>query len=120
MKMKSWLILSSIRFMYMRRKLVYLLVISLLLIDVVNGQELQANVTVLANRISSQVDHKIFTTLQSALYDFLNNRKWTNENFQANEKIPCNFLLNLTGSPETNVYTASLTVQAGRPIYNSS
>jgi hypothetical protein len=83
------------------------------------GQELQANVTVLSNRIA-QVDKRIFTTLQSALFDFLNNRKWTNENFQPNEKITCNFLLNLSGSPETNIYTAALTIQAARPVFNSS
>ncbi len=84
------------------------------------SQELQANVTVLSNRISSQVDKHIFQTLQTALYDFLNNRKWTNETFGSNEKIVCNFLLNLSGSQDNNTYSASLIVQAGRPIFNSS
>ena len=67
----------------------------------------------------SQVDKNIFTTLQSALNDFLNNRKWTNETFQQREKISCNFLLNLTGGSD-NIYQASLIIQAARPVYNSS
>ena len=46
------------------------------------AQELSAKVTVLANRIPSSVDHKVFQTLQSALYNFLNNRKWTNDTYQ--------------------------------------
>ncbi|MFI5193711.1 MAG: DUF4835 family protein [Chitinophagales bacterium] len=86
----------------------------------VRSQELQANVTVLTNRIGSGVDKRIFQTLQTALYDFLNSRKWTNETFANGEKIACNFLLNLSGSQDNNTYSATLTVQAGRPIFNSS
>ncbi|MDP4130374.1 MAG: DUF4835 family protein [Bacteroidota bacterium] len=86
----------------------------------VRGQELQANVTVLSNRIGSGVDKRIFQTLQTALYDFLNSRKWTSETFGTSEKIACNFLLNLSGSQDNNTYSATLTVQAGRPIFNSS
>ncbi|MDP4247735.1 MAG: DUF4835 family protein [Bacteroidota bacterium] len=83
------------------------------------AQELQANITVLASRIPSSVDHKVFQTLQNAMHDFLNNRKWTNETFQTNEKIACNFLVNINGAGDNNTYTASLTVQAGRQIFNS-
>jgi len=103
----------------MNRKVIYVGFFFLILNSTSRAQELQANVTVLSNRVT-QVDKRIFTTLQSALFDFLNNRKWTNENFQPNEKITCNFLLNLSGSPETNVYTAALTIQAARPVFNST
>jgi len=100
----------------------YLLLMLLLgtAVPYLQAQELQANVTVMANRIPSTVDHKIFQTLQSALHDFLNNRKWSNESFQNNEKIVCNFLLNISSSGDNNTFQASLTVQAGRPVYNSS
>jgi hypothetical protein len=84
------------------------------------GQELQANITVLSNRVNSSVDKRIFQTLQTALYDFLNNRKWTTETFTTAERIPCNFLLNLSGAQDNNTFSASLTIQAGRPIFNSS
>ncbi len=84
------------------------------------AQELQARVTVLANRISTQVDKKIFQTLQSTLTNFLNNRKWTPDGFQPGEKIKCSFLINLSKEEGQNVYKASLTVQAARPVYNST
>ncbi len=84
------------------------------------SQELQANITVIANRIPSSVDKQIFTNLQTALYNWLNGRKWTNVVFNSNEKIQCNFLLNLISASDNNTYTASLTVQTGRPIYNTS
>jgi hypothetical protein len=83
-------------------------------------QEFQANITVLSNRISTTVNKQIFSTLQSALYEFINGRKWTNVAFNQNEKIQCNFLLNLAGATDNNTYTASLTIQMGRPIFNTS
>ena len=86
----------------------------------VRAQELQANVSVIANRVPSSVDHKIFQTLQAALNTFINNRKWTTETFQSNEKIVCNFLLNISQSIDNNEFQASLTVQAARPVYNST
>jgi len=86
----------------------------------VRAQDLQANVTVLASRVPTTVDHKVFNTLQTALYSFLNSRNWSNESFQNNEKIRCNFLVNVSSAGDNNSFQATLTIQAGRPIYNSS
>lgn len=85
-----------------------------------NGQELQARISIISSKISSQVDKKIFQTLQGALNDFLNNRRWSNDNFQTNEKIQCSFLLTLVKELGNNMYQATLTVQAARPVYNTT
>src|ERR1700710_1254279 len=85
-----------------------------------NAQELNAKVTIVTTRISTQIDKRIFTTLEKQLTDLLNNRKWSNDNFKPNERIDCNFLLNLTQTNDKDVFSASLTVQAARPIYNST
>lgn len=95
------------------------LLVGLLLCCCVSAQELNAKVSVMAGQIKSSVDKKAFQTLQTALTNFLNNRKWTNDTYQQQEKIVCNFLLNLTQDIEPNVYRAVLTIQAGRPVYNS-
>jgi hypothetical protein len=84
------------------------------------SQELQSKVTVVASRVPTTVDKKIFQTLQTQLTNFINNRKWTGDVFQPAERIECSFLLNIESVVETNVYKASLTVQAARPVYNSS
>ncbi|MDB5247931.1 MAG: hypothetical protein JWQ40_2325 [Segetibacter sp.] len=84
------------------------------------AQELQSKVTVIASRVPSTVDKKIFTTLQTQLTNFINNRKWTSDVFQPQERIECSFLLNIESVVETNVYKASITIQAARPVYNSS
>ena len=84
------------------------------------AQELQARITVLSDKISSQVDKKVFQTLQSSLNNFINNRKWTSDNFQTGEKINCSFLINLDKDLGDNSYDATLTVQAARPVYNTT
>jgi len=104
----------------MRKKYLLLSLTCVLALSGLRAQELDAKITVLANRVPNTVDHKIFNTLQSALFNFINNRKWSNENFQNNEKIACNFLLNIGSAGDNNTFQATLTVQAGRPIYNSS
>lgn len=100
-------------------KKIFVLLLSTCLLQAGEAQELQARLTVVSNRIGNEVDKKVFGTLQTALLNFVNNRKWTGETYQAAEKIRCNFLLNLDQAAGDNVYKASLTVQAARPIYNT-
>lgn len=87
---------------------------------VAGNAQLRARVSVLSNRVGTNVDKKTFQTLQTALNDFVNNRKWSTDNFNTNEKIDCSFLLNLESTGDANVYKASLTVQSARPVFNSA
>jgi hypothetical protein len=84
------------------------------------SQELQARLTVMSAKISTQVNKSVFQTLQTALTNFINNRKWSGDTYQANEKIQCNFLLNVDEDLGNNVYRAKLTIQAARPIYSTT
>jgi hypothetical protein len=97
-----------------------LLIVLLLIWNLGSGQELNAKVTVNSSRIGTTVNKNVFQTLQTALNTFLNNRKWTKDVFLVNEKIDCNFFLNLKPTDEANVYSASLTIQAARPVFNTS
>jgi len=92
----------------------------ILVVASANTQEIQARISVLANKVSTQIDKKVFRTLQAALINFVNNRKWTNDNFQPNERINCNFLINIDKDVGDNVFKATLTVQASRPVYNTT
>ena len=84
------------------------------------AQEINARISVISNRVGNNVNQNVFRTLQTALHNFVNNRKWTNDNFLVNEKIECNFLLNLESTSDINVYNATLTIQAARPVFNST
>ena len=104
----------------MRAKILILFSFLILFLQQARAQEFQASVTVLSNRISTSVDKQIFTTLQNALYNWINGRKWTNVAFNNNEKIQCSFLLNLSNATDNNTYAAQLTIQTARSIYNTS
>lgn len=104
----------------MLKKILSLFVAMLLIGSFARSQEIQARLSVLTSKISTQVDKKIFQTLQTTLTNFLNGRKWTKDVFQPNEKIQCNFLLNVEQELGNNVYRGKLTVQAARPVYNST
>ena len=87
---------------------------------IARSQEVQAKVTVLSQQIGSSVNKNVFTTMQTQLTNLINSRKWTGDVFQSQEKIQCNFLLNLQSVTDDNTYKAGLTIQVGRPVYNSS
>ena len=101
------------------RKLI-LLFIGIALTQFSIAQELNARISVVSNRVGNNVSQNVFRTLQAALNNFINNKKWTSDNFGTNEKIDCSFLLNLESTADINVYNASITVQAARPVYNTS
>lgn len=84
------------------------------------AQEMQAKVTVLAQQLGSSVNKNMFNTLQTQLTNMINTRKWTKDVFQTQEKIQCNFLLNISSVSDDNIFKATLTVQAARPVYNAT
>lgn len=97
-----------------------LFIMAVFLCGPVAAQELQARISINSSQVSTQIDKKVFQTLQTSLQNFLNSRKWTGEVFQQNEKIICNFLITIRQSLPDNVFKASLVVQAARPVFNSS
>lgn len=103
-------------------KLIITILLNIVVLQAAKAQELVANVEIMSSRVQG-VDEKVFTSLKSALTEFLNNRRWSNDVFTATEKIQCNFFLNVTeavGSLEDNTFRATLTVQASRPVYSAT
>ncbi|MEI7470828.1 MAG: DUF4835 family protein [Chitinophagaceae bacterium] len=99
---------------------IIILVLTVFLTSEISAQEFKARVTVVTTRVGNNVSKNTFTTLQTALNNFINNRKWTSDKFDAAEKVECNFLLNVESTDEINVYNAKLTIQAARPVFNTS
>lgn len=84
------------------------------------AQEIQARLSVIASKVSTQIDRKIFNTLQTGLTNFLNARKWTNDVFQPSEKIQCSFLITIEKDLGNNVFEGKMTIQAARPAFNTT
>lgn len=64
------------------------------------------------------VDRRVITDMQRAIKDFMNNRRWTNDNFKVEERIKCTLYLILSGT--VGNYTAQVQVVANRPVYGTS
>ena len=59
-----------------------------------SAQELRASVEINAQAATS-VDPQVFQELQQAVASFLNERKWSSDNFEDFEKIECSFFINI-------------------------
>jgi hypothetical protein len=82
------------------------------------AQDLNAQVQVLSPKIQS-TNKRIFQTLQTAMKDFLNGRKWSQDNILPQERIDCTFILNITTWDGNSTYSGELQVQSTRPVFNS-
>lgn len=83
------------------------------------AQEVNARITINSEKIQA-TNKQVFTTLQKALTEFVNNRKWTDATFAVNERIDCSITLIINEMPSDNSFKAEIQVQARRPVYNSS
>lgn len=101
------------------KKTVYITLSFLFFAPLVFAQELNCKVQVLSQQIQG-TDKRVYETLQTALYEFMNNRKWTNDNFKNEERIDCSILINVTERPNTDEFKATIQVQSRRPIYKTS
>jgi len=83
-----------------------------------SSQELKCRVQVTAPGVSN-VDKRIFESLRSSITEFMNNRKWTNDNYKIEERIECNILLTIQNVTSLTRFSGSLQVQSNRPVFNS-
>ncbi len=83
------------------------------------SQELNCRVVVDAQRIQT-TDREVFRDLEESVENFMNNRKWTSESFLPEERINCNLIITLTGSPAIGSYEGTAQIQSSRPVYNTN
>ncbi len=84
------------------------------------AQELDARVTVNHSKISG-TNTSVFEDLEKNISDFLNNRRWTSQQYNDNERINCSFNITINKYDDARgSFTASLLLMVIRPVYNSS
>lgn len=82
------------------------------------AQELNCTVTVIAPQISN-VDVSRFDALEDGIREFMNGRRWTNDNFEFEERIECMIQLTVSEAIGSTVFKGSMQVQSSRPVFNS-
>ncbi len=83
------------------------------------AQEFDCSVNVTAPQLEG-TDKKIFETLQNAIYEFMNNHKWSTYNIKAEEKIECTMLLTVNERLGSDEFRANLNVVVRRPILSTA
>lgn len=83
------------------------------------AQELNCTVSINTSQIESAYQER-FKTLQTDLEEFINHQQWSSKQFTTVEKINCAMAFTINSIPSTDNYTATLTVQSRRPVYNSN
>jgi len=82
-------------------------------------QELNCKVVVNSERIATS-DRQVFMDMEVAFSQFLNERRWTNDAFQNEERIKCNLNMTIDEMPSIGSFRATVQIQSARPIYNSN
>ena len=66
-------------------------------------------------------DKSVFDNLKQTLEQWMNDRQWTELQFQKHERIVCNFNLTVTKyNKSENSFECTAMIQANRPVFNSS
>jgi len=85
------------------------------------AQELNCQVSVIAPTLQgNSKNEEVIASLKAAAFEFLNETKWTSDNFKPEERIECNILINISKIVSTDVYEGSIQVSSSRPVFNSN
>ncbi|MET1056476.1 MAG: DUF4835 family protein [Pedobacter sp.] len=101
------------------KKTLSLIVLFILSLSSGYAQELNARVLVVAPQVSNMNKANV-DLIQSTIRNFLNNNKWSNQTYQPQERIECNFVITITAWDGSSAYKAEAQIQTSRPVYGTS
>lgn len=107
------------------RRLVSILLI-LCVFAAAEAQELRCSVQINSQKLTTTTqsyettDAKIFETMKEAIETFMNSRRWTNLEFEQQEKLDCSVGLILSERTSATDFKGQFTVQLRRPVFNSN
>lgn len=100
-------------------RLVVTLLLVILCLNSTLAQELLAKININHSKVGV-TDVSVFENLKQSLEQFVNERQWTELQYQENERIVCNFNITVDKYDKTNnMFECTAIIQANRPVYNS-
>ncbi len=98
----------------------YLILFCLLIISqAVHSQDLNARVQILAPQLANS-NKRVLDILEASIKDFLNNKRWSADALQAQERIDCNFVITISDWDGASNFKAEAQIQSNRPVFNST
>ncbi|MDB5014478.1 MAG: hypothetical protein JWQ25_2680 [Daejeonella sp.] len=83
------------------------------------SQDIYARVQIAAPQLQN-TNQRTLDALSLSISDFLNTRKWSNNNLQVAERIECNFIITITEWDGSSSFKAEAQIQSSRPIFGTS
>jgi hypothetical protein len=99
-------------------KNILITLLAILSLDV-SAQELNCQVRVVAPQVQS-TNRQVFQTLQQAIFEFMNNRRWTEDTYNMEERIECSIQITISEQVGADRFKGSFQIQSSRPVYGSS
>lgn len=83
------------------------------------SQELYCNVQIQYQQIQG-VDPSVFESMEKAIFEFMNNRKWSNSNFQISERIEATLIFTIQNAAQGgDEFSGTLNIVLQRPVYGT-
>jgi len=104
----------------------FILLIVCMVAFALHAQEFRCSVNVNYQKLQSTTqkyetgDVKIFETMKRNIEDFINNRHWTNLDFEQIEKLDCSINIVLSQRNSATDFAGQISIQLRRPVYNSN
>mgnify|MGYP003874314693 CR=1 FL=1 len=83
------------------------------------AQELNCQVQINSQKVAID-DRSIFEAMQQSVYEFMNNRRWTNDKYAPAERIDCSIVIQIDKRLSVGSYEATLQISSSRPIYGTT
>lgn len=83
------------------------------------GEEMNATVNLNTSKVQG-AGTDVFEQLKEGITQFINERKWTNNTYEEEERIDCTFNFVVEEYSPDGSFTCSLIVQATRPVYGAT
>jgi hypothetical protein len=92
----------------------------LLLFGNVSGQEFLCKVQIQKPKIQG-VDESVFDAMKNSIFEFINNRRWSDLNLTVNERIECTFVITINEAVQGgDQFSGTMNIVLQRPIYGTS
>ena len=88
----------------------------------IKAQELNCKVSLSTDQlqVNEQRGSNVYNEIQNVMQEFLNNRRWSNDNFSTEEKINCSLSVILTKASSNGDYEGTANFQVRRPVFGTA
>lgn len=91
----------------------------LITVRAAHSQEFLCNVQIQHQQVAG-VDASVFEAMEKSIFEFMNNRKWSDYNYKISERLECTMIFTIQGATQGgDEFTGTLNIVLQRPIYST-